>query len=151
MSINDIEDSIEICNKYLELLEEINSIFENKNIVEAGIEDINDLIENSNNIVNSIQQIFYERLYDLAIFNKQDYIDEYINNNSAEAYDENLEYYIEEAMDIADEAFEKLAEEVKDDADELLRRLESMKNISRLVLNRFNEIPQNIIKIDNTD
>ncbi len=151
MSINDIEDSIEICNKYLELLEEINGIFENKNIVEAGIEDINDLIENSNNIVNSIQQIFYERLYDLAIFNKQDYIDEYINNNSAEAYDENLEYYIEEAMDIADEAFEKLAEEVKDDADELLRRLESMKNISRLVLNRFNEIPQNIIKIDNTD
>lgn len=151
MTINDIEESNEICNKYLELLEEINIIFENNNLVDTGIEDISDLIEVSNNTINSIQRIFYEKLYDLARFNKQDYIDEYINNNSAEAYDENLEYYIEKGMNIADEAFEELAEEVKGDANELLRELESMKNISRLVLNRFNEIPQNMIKIDNTD
>ena len=151
ISVNDIEETNEICNKYLELLEEINSIFKNKNIIDAGIEDISDLIEDSNNIVNSIQQIFYEKLYDLAMFNKQDYIDEYINNNSAEAYDENLECYIEKAMDIANEAFEELAEQVKDDADELLEKLECMKEISKLVFSRFNDIPQNIIKIDNTN
>lgn len=85
------------------------------------------------------------------MFNKQDYIDEYINNNSAEAYDENLECYIEKAMDIANEAFEELAEQVKDDADELLEKLECMKEISKLVFSRFNDIPQNIIKIDNTN
>lgn len=151
MSLNDIEESNEICNKYLELLEEINSIFENNNIVDAGIEDISDLIEDSNNIINNIQQIFYEKLYDFAIFNKQDYIDEYINNNSAEAYDENLEYYIEKAMDIADEAFEELARQAKNDADELLEKLECMKDISKLVFSRFNDVSQNIIKIDNTN
>lgn len=150
LSINDLEETSEICKKYLELLEEINNVFQNQNIIDDGIEDISDLIEDANHIVDSIEKIFYEKLYDLALFSKQDYIDNYLNNNSGEAYDENLEYYVEKGMSIADEAFEELAEKVKDDVDDLLQQLCAIKNISRLVVNRFNEIPKNKIKIDNT-
>lgn len=150
LSLNDIQEANEVCSKYLELLAEVNTVFENKNVINIGVEDITDLIEMSTNIVNSIQKIFYYKIYDLAIFRKQNYIDEYINN-SADAYDEKLDYYIEEAIDIANEAFRELSEKVKCDVDELLEKLECMKEISQLVFNRFNDIPQNIIKIDNTN
>ncbi|WP_291654058.1 phospholipase D-like domain-containing protein [Clostridium sp.] len=151
MCINDLEEAGELCNKYLELLEKINNLFQNQNIIEADIDGIDDLIEESNDIVNDIEEIFSGTLYDLATFSKQNYINEYLDDNASEAYDENLDYYVEKGMDIADEVFEELAERAKEDADKLLKELVAMKDISKLVVNKFNEIPENLIKIDNTN
>lgn len=151
ISINDLEETSEICNKYLDLLQEINDVFQNHNIIEANIDGIDDLIEESNDVVNNIEEIFSGTLYDLAMFSKQNYINKYLDDNASEAYDENLDYYVEKGIDIADELFEKLAERAKDDADKLLKELGVMKDISKLVVNKFNEIPENLIKIDNTN
>ncbi|MFR3949064.1 MAG: hypothetical protein ACLTZM_19610 [Ruminococcus sp.] len=51
-------------------------------------------------------------------------MDEYINDHYADAYDENLEYYVDKAMSAASNAFAELAEEAKDEADMLLRQIE---------------------------
>lgn len=150
ISLNDIDKTVELFDNYLELLEHINRIFGLNVVLDEGIDDITDLIDYANQAINNIKDIFSEKLYDLARFNKQDCIDEYINEHSMEAYDEYLDDYIDKAMDIADDTFEELAEDLKDDVDELLEELECMKDISKNVITRFNQLPKELIQIDNT-
>ncbi len=150
ISLNDIDKTVELFDNYLELLEHINRIFGLNVVIDEGVDDITDLIDYANQVINNIKEIFSEKLYDLARFNKQDFIDDYMNENLMEAYDEYLDDYMDKSMDAANDAFEELAEGLKDDVDELLEELKYMKDISKNVLKRFNEVPKKLIQIDNT-
>ena len=105
-----------------------------------------------------LYELFYEltknaNVIDVDYNNQQKHVEiakEYINQNYADAYDENLEYYIEHAIDIANEAFAELAEDAKDEADNLLEEIKNLGEISKTVLMLFKRLPLEKIKIDNT-
>ena len=89
-------------------------------------------------------------VYDLAKFDEQDFVDEYLSECYAEAYDEKLDYYVDKAMSAASNAFAELAEEAKDEADMLLRQIEELETLAKKVLKLFKSLPLNDIRIDNT-
>lgn len=151
LSLEDIDKTIELLDNYLELLENINKMFELNIVIDKGIDDISDIIDYANEVVQNIKDILLENLYNLADFDSQRFIDDYMDEHSMEAYDEYLECYANKAIDEANDTFEELAENSKDDVDELLEKLESMKEISEDVLEKFSALPKNLMQIDNTN
>jgi cell division septum initiation protein DivIVA len=94
--------------------------------------------------------LFSGNVYDLAKFDEQDFVDEYLSECYAEAYDEKLDYYVDKAMSAASNAFAELAEDAKDEADMLLKRIEELETLAKKVLKLFKSLPLNDIRIDNT-
>lgn len=150
LSIKEMEKTEEICYQYVDLLKNVNKIFNMRVFSKEGINNLDDVIEKVENIIANIKNLFCGNIEELAKYDGQGIVDEYINQNYADAYDENLEYYIEHAIDIANEAFAELAEDAKDEADNLLEEIKNLGEISKIVLMLFKRLPLEKIKIDNT-
>lgn len=150
LSIKEMEKTEEICYQYVDLLKNVNKIFNMRVFSKEGINNLDDVIEKVENIIANIKNLFCGNIEELAKYDGQGIVDEYINQHYADAYDENLEYYIEHAIDIANEAFAELAEDAKDEADNLLEEIKNLGEISKTVLMLFKRLPLEKIKIDNT-
>ncbi|MFQ9514306.1 MAG: hypothetical protein ACLRZ9_00615 [Eubacterium sp.] len=123
-ALKDYEDDTEICYQYLELLKRVNKIFDLRVFYEKGVDNLDTVIEEASHMIENMEMLFTGNVYDLAKFDEQDFVDEYLSECYAEAYDEKLDYYIDKAMSAASNAFAELAEEAKDEADMLLRQIE---------------------------
>ena len=117
---------------------------------EKGIDNLDTVIEAASHIIESMEMLFSGSVYDLAKFDEQDFVDEYLGECYAEAYDEKLDYYVDKAMSAASNTFAELAEEAKDEADMLLGLIEELETIAKRVLKLFKSLPLNDIRIDNT-
>ena len=132
----------------------------------SGVVAMPKIINNVQNVENNLnkEDILYKGQIDLTKLNinsktsnviikkydGQDIIDEYINDHYADAYDENLEYYVEKAMYIASDTFAELAEGAQEEADDLLEEIKKLGEVSKNVLILFKKLPLEKIKIDNT-
>lgn len=94
--------------------------------------------------------LFTESIYDLAKFDEQDFVDEYLSECYAEAYDEKLDYYVDKAMSAAAAVFADLAEDANDEADMLLGQIWKLETLAKKMLKLFKSLPLNEIRIDNT-
>lgn len=150
LTISDLDKMKEICGQYLELLKRVNKIFELRVFYEKEIDNLDNVIEDAKCIVENIETFFMGSIYDLAQFSEEDYIDDYLYECYAEAYDENLDYYVDKAMSAANNVFAELAEEARGDADLLLGQIEKLEDLGKKVLKLFKKLPLNDIKIDNT-
>ena len=146
----DLEKAKEICYQYLELLKRVNKIFDLRVFYEKGIDNLDTVIEEASHTIENMEMLFMGSVYDLAKFDEQDFVDEYLSECYAEAYDEKLDYYVDKAMSAASNAFAELAEEAKDEADMLLRQIEELETLAKKVLKLFKSLPLNDIRIDNT-
>ncbi len=127
-----------------------NKIFDLRVFYEKEIDNLDTVIETASNIVESMEMLFTGSVYDLAKFDEQDFVDEYLSECYAEAYDERLDYYVDKAMSAASNTFAELAEEAKDEADMLLGLIEELETIAKRVLKLFKSLPLDDIRIDNT-
>ena len=150
LSVKEMEKTEEICNQYVDLLKNVNKIFNMRAFSEEGIDNLDDVIEKAENIIGNIKTLFGGNIEELAKYDGQDIIDEYINEHYADAYDENLEYYVDKAMDIANETFAELANDAQEEADDLLEEIKNLGEVSKKVLILFKKLPLEKIKIDNT-
>lgn len=89
-------------------------------------------------LVENIEGLVRGSVYDLARFNEQVFVDEYLCEYYAEAYDKNLDYYIDKAMSAADNTFAKLEDDVKEEADMLLEQIEELGTLAKKCLNCLN-------------
>ena len=151
LSVKEMEKTEEICNQYVDLLKNVNKIFNMRAFSEEGVDNLDDVIEKAENIIGNIKTLFGGNIEELAKYDGQDIIDEYINDHYADAYDENLEYYVDKAMDIANEIFAELANDAQEEADYLLEEIKNLGEVSKKVLILFKKLPLEKIKIDNTD
>lgn len=146
----DLEKAKEICYQYLELLKRVNKIFDLRVFYEKKIDNLDTVIEEASHTIENMEMLFMGSVYDLAKFDEQDFVDEYLSECYAEAYDEKLDYYVDKAMSAASNAFAELAEEAKDEVDMLLRQIEALETLAKKVLKLFKSLPLNDIRIDNT-
>ena len=123
--------SIKGCYQYLELLKRVNKIFDLRVFYEKGIDNLDTVIEEASHTIENMEMLFMGSVYDLAKFDEQDFVDEYLSECYAEAYDEKLDYYVDKAMSAASNAFAELAEEAKDEADMLLRQIEELETLAK--------------------
>ena len=100
--------------------------------------------------INSTNMLFTESIYDLNKFDEQDFVDEYLSECYADAYDEKLDYYVDKAMSAAAAVFVDLAEDANDEADMLLGQIWKLETLAKKVLKLFKSLPLNEIRIDNT-
>lgn len=128
----------------------LNKIFDLRVFYEKGIDNLDTVIEEASHTIENMEMLFMGSVYDLAKFDEQDFVDEYLSECYAEAYDEKLDYYVDKAMSAASNAFAELAEEAKDEADMLLRQIEELETLAKKVLKLFKSLPLNDIRIDNT-
>ena len=99
-----------------------------------GIDNLDNVIEAASHMIENIEMLFMGSIYDLAKFDEQDFVDEYLSECYAEAYDENLDYYVDKAMSAAAAAFAEFAENAKDEADVLLRQIGELETLAKKVL-----------------
>jgi hypothetical protein len=149
LSLKDLESTKEMFQKYLELLDRTNRIFNISAFVEQGFENLDSVMEDVARIEENVKAIFDSTIEDLARFDDRDYVDEYLQE-CPDAYDENLDHYIEKAMSSASNVFAELAEDCKEDADDLLEQLEDIGKVAKEVMKRFDKLPLKEIVIDNT-
>ena len=150
LNTKDLEKTIEICHQYLKLLKRVNKIFDLRVYYKKGIDNLDNVIEAASHMIENIEMLFMGSIYDLAKFDEQDFVDEYLSECYAEAYDENLDYYVDKAMSAAAAAFAEFAENAKDEADVLLRQIGELETLAKKVLRLFKSLPLNEIRIDNT-
>ena len=150
LNTRELEKTKEICYQYLELLKRVNKIFDLRVFYEKGIDNLDTVIEDASHTIENMEILFSENVYELAKFEEQDFVDEYLSECYAEAYDEKLDYYVDKAMSAASNAFAELAEDAKDEADMLLRQIEELETLAKKVLKLFKSLPLNDIRIDNT-
>lgn len=150
LSIKEMVKTEEICDQYMDLLKNVNKIFNMRAFKEEGIDNLDDVIEKVEYIIGNIKALFCGNVEKLARYDGQDIIDEYINNHYTDAYDENLEYYVEKAMNIASDTFAELAKGAQEEADYLLEEIKKLGEVSKNVLILFKKLPLEKIKIDNT-
>ncbi len=150
LKVRDLEKTKEIGYQYLELLKRVNKIFDLRVFYEKEIDNLDIVIEATSYIIENMEMLFTGRVYDLAKFDEQDFVEEYLSECYAEAYDEKLDYYVDKAMSAASNAFAELAEEAKDEANMLLGQIEELETIAKRVLKLFKSLPLNDIRIDNT-
>lgn len=150
LNTRELEKTKEICYQYLELLKRVNKIFDLRVFYEKGIDNLDTVIEDASHTIENMEILFSENVYELAKFEEQDFVDEYLSECYAEAYDEKLDYYVDKAMSAASNAFSELAEDAKDEADMLLRQIEELGTLAKKVLKLFKSLPLNDIRIDNT-
>lgn len=150
LSVKEMETTEEICNQYVDLLKNVNKIFNMRAFSEDEIDNLDDVIEEAENIIRNIKTLFGGNIEELAKYDGQNIIDEYIYEHYADAYDENLEYYVDKAMEIANESFEELANDAREEADNLLEKIRNLGEVAKKVLILFKKLPLEKIKIDNT-
>jgi hypothetical protein len=111
----DIEEINSIVYDYKEKILELedNDLFISlsKEINERNLDNINKLYEDSGS------------MYDLAMFNEQDYMENYLQEHLMEAYDEYLDEYAQNASDLANEERERLAEEAESEVVEFYENI----------------------------
>ena len=149
LNTRELEKTKEICYQYLELLKRVNKIFDLRVFYEKGIDNLDTVIEDASHTIENMEILFSGNVYELAKFEEQDFVDEYLSECYAEAYDEKLDY-VDKAMSAASNAFAELAEDAKDEADMLLRQIEELETLAKKVLKLFKSLPLNDIRIDNT-
>ena len=59
---------------------------------EKGIDNLDAVIEEAGHTIENMEMLFTGSVYDLAKFDEQDFVDEYLSECYAEAYDEILDY-----------------------------------------------------------
>ena len=128
----------------------VNKIFDLRVFYEKGIDNLDTVIKDASHTIENMEILFSGNVYELAKFEEQDFVDEYLSECYAEAYDEKLDYYVDKAMSAASNTFAELAEDAKDEADMLLRQIEELETIVKKVLKLFKSLPLNEIRIDNT-
>ena len=62
---------------------------------EKGIDNLDTVIEEASHTIENMEMLFMGSVYDLAKFDEQDFVDEYLSECYAEAYDEKLDYYVD--------------------------------------------------------
>lgn len=136
--------------RYRDLLEQANRLFSIQVFSERGISNLDTVIDRVEEITEMIKGLCESSLTELALFSEEEIENQYLDDNYAEAYDEDLDRFAQEAVDLAVAEHESLAEECKEDVDSLLELLDEMAGIPENVLRRFNALPLNLIRIDNT-
>lgn len=149
LTLRDVESTKETVQQYLELLERINHIFNLPIFGDLGIDNIDGFIDNACCIYEDINTVFESTIEQLASFSEEDFVEEYLYD-CPDAYDEKLDYYVEKAMSSASSAFGELAENAREDADILLKQLDKMRELAKEIMKRFDELPLDDIRIDNT-
>lgn len=104
---DDIEDINGIVYEYKDKISDLedDELFMSlsQKINERNLDNINNLSEESGS------------LYNLAMFNEQDFMDDYLEKHLMEAYDECLDEYAQNASDFAQDERERLAEEAENE------------------------------------
>jgi len=136
--------------RYRDLLEQANRLFSIQIFRERYISNLDTVIDRVEEISEMIKGLCESSLTELASFSEEEIENQYLNDNYAEAYDENLDRFAQEAVNLAGAEHETLAEECKEDVDSLLELLDEMAGITENVLRRFNGLPLNLVRIDNT-
>lgn len=136
--------------RYRDLLEQANRLFSIQIFRERNISNLDTVIDRVEEISEMIKGLCESSLTELASFSEEEIENQYLNDNYAEAYDENLDRFAQEAVNLAGAEHETLAEECKEDVDSLLELLDEMAGITENVLRRFNGLPLNLVRIDNT-
>ena len=145
-----IETIDEICDNFFTLLERVNIIFNMPLLYDVGVINLDNELSETDDIIEQIKNLLYDCLYELAHFDEEECVNQYINENYAEAYDENLDEYMEKGMQLARDSFYELAQSAHEYADDLLECISELKEVSQNVLMRFEKLPFEKIKIDNT-
>ena len=136
--------------RYRDLLEQANRLFSIQIFRERYISNLDTVIDRVEEISEMIKGLCESSLTELASFSEEEIENQYLNDNYAEAYDENLDRFAQEAVNLAGAEHETLAEECKEDVDSLLELLDEVAGITENVLRRFNGLPLNLVRIDNT-
>lgn len=109
-------------------------------INERNLDNINNLYEESGS------------MYDLAMFNEQDFMDDYLQRHSIEAYDEYLDEYAQNASDLAQDKRERLAEEAESEVVEFYENITLFEEQLLEVLKIINDMrKEEESKVDNTN
>ena len=151
LTIRLVEYASELITKYQELALKVNNIFNHPAIYNTGNHDITGDIEKLNTMSDQIIDLLSGDIEDLARYNEQRIIDDYLNQHYAYAYDENLDIYVDRAMNIAGEIFRDLSESARDSADDLLNVLNALINLSKRIFGKYKSIPKKELLIDNTN
>lgn len=146
-----IERIIECTKKYFKLLERTNLIFSRKEFSRIGIANLDSVISHAEVIAKTTERLFESSLFELASFSEEDIANQYLEDHYAEAYDEMLSDFAQEAVDLAVAEHERLAGECREDVDRLLELLKDMVENTENVLCRFKNLPLHLIRIDNTE
>ncbi|MDA3733590.1 phospholipase D-like domain-containing protein [Niameybacter massiliensis] len=112
------------------------------------LENATEIMENSQDLCSKYEDLHMsDTIESLADFSMMDYSNEILEEEySSEAYDENLDYYVELSMDAASEKLENLCLEAKDELDKLLDTIEEFIEQMNQIIILFEE--QNICKVN---
>ena len=108
-------------------------------INERNLDNINNLYEKSGS------------MYDLAMFNDQDFMDNYLEENSMEAYDEYLNEYAQNAVELAHDKRESLAEAAENEVVEFYKNIILLKKQLSEVLEIISNMRKEESNINNTN
>ena len=138
------------CNQYIDLLKNANKVFSRQEFFKEKIDNLDDVIEKVGNIIENIKNLFRGDIGKLARYDRQNIINEYINEHYIDENEESLESCIDKAMDVTNDAIAILANIAKEEVDNLLEKIKNLEEVSKKVLDLFEKLPLEKIKIDNT-
>ena len=138
------------CNQYIDLLKNANKVFSRQEFFKEKIDNLDDVIEKVENIIENIKNLFRGDIGKLARYDRQNIINEYINEHYIDENEESLESCIDKAMDVTNDAIAILANIAKEEVDNLLEKIKNLEEVSKKVLDLFEKLPLEKIKIDNT-
>lgn len=138
------------CNQYIDLLKNANKVFSRQEFFKEKIDNLDDVIEKVENIIENIKNLFRGNIGKLARYDRQNIINEYINEHYIDENEESLESCIDKAMDVTNDAIAILANIAKEEVDNLLEKIKNLEEVSKKVLDLFEKLPLEKIKIDNT-
>lgn len=138
------------CNQYIDLLKNANKVFSRQVFFKEKIDNLDDVIEKVENIIENIKNLFRGNIGKLARYDRQNIINEYINEHYIDENEESLESCIDKAMDVTNDAIAILANIAKEEVDNLLEKIKNLEEVSKKVLDLFEKLPLEKIKIDNT-
>lgn len=150
ITVKDMKKTEKQCNQYIALLKNANKVFSKQEFSKEEIDNLDDLIEKAEIIIENIKNLFRGDIGKLARYDRQNIINEYINEHYVDENDESLESCIDKAMDVTNDAIEILANTAKEEVDNLLEKIKNLEEVSKKVLDLFEKLPLEKIKIDNT-
>lgn len=161
---NDVEDTVTVatCNELLHLMSDLcgisGGIYDAISVISGCSEDLLEQVEAARDELFSMYKATEELLssdaiYDMANFDISGRVNDLLQREySAEAYEENLDYYVGLASVTANEEFQQLAQGAEEAMKEVVAKLKGFWSKYRAFLRSFNKFelkPENPA-IDNT-
>lgn len=141
---DDIEEINGIVYDYKEKISELedDELFANlaEEIKDRDLDNISELCDD------------FGSMHDLAMFDEQDCMNEYLEEHSMEAYDEYLDEYADNASDLANQERERLSEEAESEVTEFYKNIAQFKEQILEVLNIIDDMRrEEESNVDNTN